>query len=147
MIETDRLARDQNTKEIYQNIRESEGPLNGKNYNIVFPLAIALGFAESNFKMPIEKNPDYFLKPENFGKYLFPIIHSLAIYEQEDLEIFNFGRDKLYKSVEEYANSGIILLNQKYFSNELGIVDEWCNEIKEILSKENIIERIEKLDL
>ncbi|MDP1552815.1 MAG: hypothetical protein Q8M06_07360 [Methanobacteriaceae archaeon] len=146
MIEYNRFAREKSTAKIYKDLKENEGPLNGKNYNIVFPLAIALGFADSDFKIPIQKS-DYFLKPENFGKYLFPIVHALSLYEKDDLEIFTSTNAELYKPVEEYANSGIHLLNENYSGNEYDIIDDWCNEIKEIFKEEKIIERIEKLDL
>ncbi|MDO9044554.1 MAG: hypothetical protein Q7U35_04525 [Methanobacteriaceae archaeon] len=143
---TDRLSREENTAKIYKDLKDNEGPLKGKKYNVIFPLAVALGYADSEFRTPIQK-PDIFIKPENFGKYLFPIIHALAMDEKEDLEIFTLNNDELYKPVEEYANSGIHLLNEKYSGNEYNIIDDWCNEIKKIFKEENIIERIEKLDL
>lgn len=146
MAGTDRFAREFSTAKIYKDLKDNDGPLKGKNYNVVFPLAIALGFADSEFRTPIQKT-DIFLKPENFGKYLFPIVHALAMYEKEDLEIFTLSNEELYKPIEEYANSGIHLLNEKYSGHEYEIIDDWCNEIKQIFKEENIIERIEKLDL
>ena len=138
-----RLTRDNKTRSIYNSLMKDDGPLKGFKSRHIFNLALAIGITESA-EIAIN-DPEKFIKPENFGKILLPLVYSVAICKSEEgIEILASEKSKIFSFAEEYANAGIHLLKSKYNGSEDQIIENWRREIMQLVKSNDIFQKIEK---
>lgn len=87
-----------------------------KNIDI-FTMSALFGKFIIRKRKPIKKVKSYIRLNDNQGSNCLPILKSLAIYENDDINLLNPDNDhELYNICEEYANAGIEEL-YKYYGN------------------------------
>lgn len=141
-----RIYRSSESDEIYSNLRKNDGPLKGIWSSEIYVLAMALGFAEGK-KTPIEGGSSQVSKPDDFCDSLIPLTNAISVFENEgEIEILKRSNSEIFKISDEYANTGITILEEKYFGNENNFILDLHNEIIDIFEQKNILEKIKKLE-
>lgn len=148
-IVSDRLSREVGTKSTYNNLLESQGPLNKerKKYTRdIFKLALAFGY-DNNSRLPLESK-DNFLNKTNFGDALPSLINALAITKSDKgINILADASGEIYKVAEEYANGGLELLNSKYNDGDEEFIELLRLKILDLNENNRIIDKLDQLEL
>lgn len=105
----DRLYVDASTEDIYDNSKimgySTENKIGRKEQ---FFVALGLGY-RSGQRTPIKSTKLMFLE-KDMNKYESDLLWAVAIKEKGSIELIE-SKDEVYHIAEEYANTGILLLN------------------------------------
>lgn len=145
-----RLSRDPATESTYKRLLERPGPLNNKSNKIysrdIFLLALAYGY-QNNVKLPLEKRKQ-FIRSENFGKNLPPLVKSLAVSKSDmGIEILAENTPDIYDCAEQYANGGLDLLDSEYSANTDEFVEKLRLRLLKLNKGDRILKKLDELDL
>ena len=114
-----RLHFDDEDAKIYENLIKTHGPFKGLNYIDLFSIAVAIG-KKAGFRTE--------LKPEgkSIGRVVESVIDNtelrylmkaIAVEEEDSLGVI-LDLDKYFTISEEYAKTGLELLEQDFIANE-----------------------------
>ena len=114
-----RLHFDDEDAKIYENLIKTHGPFKGLNYIDLFSIAVAIG-KKAGFRTE--------LKPEgkSIGRVVESVIDNselrylmkaIAVDEEDSLGVI-LDLDKYFTISEEYAKTGLELLEQDFIANE-----------------------------
>ena len=114
-----RLHFDNDDAKIYENLIKNHGPFKGLNYIDIFSIAVAYG-KKAGFRTE--------LKPEgkSIGRVVESVIDNselrylmkaIAVDEEDSLGVI-LDLDKYFTISEEYAKTGLELLEQEFIANE-----------------------------
>lgn len=140
-----RIARDPKTKELYNQFKDKiiEGSLKGRSLTEIFTLALTMGYTLERNELD-ELKKDYFIRPESFGKTLPTLIRSIAITEENNIEVLT-NEEKVFIISEEYANSGIHYLSAKYSENLDDFTEMLLREIMQKIESDDILNKIDEI--
>lgn len=119
-MSTDRLDIENEKRELFGEIRESDGDFSGKNAIDVFMYAVIFGKFIEHKSTPL-KSVDAYVNFRNVPSDYWTILRSIAISEHNDLNLL-VDDNNVAKVVEKYANAGIKPLYDFYFENEFTFI-------------------------
>ena len=147
----DRIYIRKEDREIYESIKKSDGDLKGISNIELFLIAMMLGYNEKGkqgLKGLRSTARDGFVREESFPSEAWYIIKSIAVYEEEYMEVL-LSKNKMFDIAEKYAIVGIKELEKEYFENEHNflkrmeklLIDEFdFQEIQKDIVVEEIVE-------
>jgi len=106
---------DKKYRPIYDRLKYEDGPFKGRKNSEIFMTAMILGYHKTHVRTEIETIKDY-THVEHLGSKRRTIIKAIAVAE-EGMGVLS-DPDRVYTIAEEYANSGIKILESMVYNHE-----------------------------
>lgn len=117
-IERDTVGIDESVHEIYRKLTDGNDPINTpfRTMKDVFLLAACFGY-KNNTRRKIENKKIIIFRWAQFGIQIdIPIIKAIALASKGDLSVL-LNQEEILEIIEEYANGGIVMLQDLVSGN------------------------------
>lgn len=123
---------------IYNKLKYNDGPFKGKKNKEIFITAVVLGYYKTKTRSELISPTEQYDEIENLGPERRSIIKAIAVAD-EGIEILS-DKIKVYTIAEEYASTGIKILESMVYSNEF----DFTKKLESILVEEYDKQRMDE---